>query len=41
MFPLGSVLFPAMPLPLRVFEPRYLAMLQDILPLSRLSSGSC
>ena len=32
MFPLGSVLFPAMPLPLRVFEPRYLAMLQDILP---------
>ncbi|MBC7630098.1 LON peptidase substrate-binding domain-containing protein [Aeromicrobium sp.] len=31
MFPLGSVLFPAMPLPLRVFEPRYLAMLQDIL----------
>lgn len=32
MFPLGSVLFPAMPLPLRVFEPRYLQMLQDILP---------
>jgi Lon protease-like protein len=32
MFPLGSVLFPAMPLPLRVFEERYLAMLQDILP---------
>ncbi|MCW2830738.1 MAG: peptidase [Aeromicrobium sp.] len=30
MFPLGSVLFPAMPLPLRVFEPRYLRMLQDI-----------
>lgn len=30
MFPLGSVLFPAMPLPLRVFEPRYLTMLQDI-----------
>ncbi len=32
MFPLGSVLFPAMPLPLRVFEPRYLQLLQDILP---------
>ena len=31
MFPLGSVLFPAMPLPLRVFEPRYLTMLQDLL----------
>jgi uncharacterized protein len=32
MFPLGSVLFPAMPLPLRVFEPRYLEMLSAILP---------
>jgi Lon protease-like protein len=32
MFPLGTVLFPSMPLPLRVFEPRYLAMLSDILP---------
>lgn len=31
MFPLGSVLFPFMPLPLRIFEPRYLAMLADIL----------
>jgi Lon protease-like protein len=31
MFPLGSVLFPHMPLPLRVFEPRYLAMLGAIL----------
>lgn len=31
MFPLGSVLFPWMPLPLRVFEPRYLAMLSEIL----------
>lgn len=31
MFPLGSVLFPAMPLPLRVFEQRYLAMLRDLL----------
>ena len=32
MFPLGTVLFPSMPLPLRVFEPRYLAMLSEILP---------
>lgn len=32
MFPLGTVLMPAMPLPLRVFEPRYLTMLQDVLP---------
>lgn len=31
MFPLGSVLMPHMPLPLRVFEPRYLTMLRDIL----------
>lgn len=31
MFPLGSVLFPHMPLPLRVFEPRYLALLKDVL----------
>jgi hypothetical protein len=31
MFPLGSVLFPHMPLPLRVFEPRYLALLAAIL----------
>ena len=32
MFPLGSVLFPHMPLPLRVFEERYLVMLSRILP---------
>lgn len=31
MFPLGSVLLPGMPLPLRLFEPRYLAMLDDVL----------
>jgi Lon protease-like protein len=31
MFPLGSVLLPHMPLPLRVFEPRYLEMLAQIL----------
>lgn len=33
MFPLGSVLLPGMPLPLRLFEPRYLAMLGDVLEL--------
>lgn len=31
MFPLGSVLFPHMPLPLKLFEPRYLRMLGDLL----------
>ena len=31
MFPLGSVLFPGMPLPLRVFEPRYIEMLSSVL----------
>jgi len=30
MFPLGSVLFPNMPLPLRVFEERYLIMLSEL-----------
>src|SRR5919112_4051876 len=30
MFPLGSVLFPYMPLRLRVFEERYLIMLSDL-----------
>lgn len=30
MFPLGTVLLPGNPLPLQVFEPRYLAMLRDI-----------
>lgn len=31
IFPLGTVLFPGMPLPLQVFEPRYLAMLSAVL----------
>ena len=31
MFPLGSVLFPHMPLPLHVFEPRYRALVHDCL----------
>jgi Lon protease-like protein len=31
LFPLNTVLFPGMTLPLRVFEPRYLQMIQDCL----------
>jgi Lon protease-like protein len=31
MFPLGSVLFPYVPIPLRVFEPRYLVMVGRLL----------
>lgn len=31
MFPLGSVLFPRVPIPLRVFEPRYLTMVGRLL----------
>lgn len=31
MFPLGTVLLPAMPLTLRIFEERYQAMLRDLL----------
>jgi uncharacterized protein len=31
MFPLGTVLFPHMVLPLQVFEPRYRALLDDVL----------
>ena len=31
MFPLGSVLFPSMPLTLRIFEERYLKLLGDLL----------
>ena len=30
MFPLGTALLPGRPLPLQIFEPRYLAMLRDI-----------
>jgi Lon protease-like protein len=39
MFPLGSVLMPAMPLPLRLFEPRYLAMLDVVLDRETLDFG--
>lgn len=35
MFPLGSVLFPHMPLRLRVFEERYLIMLSEMLQADR------
>ena len=31
MFPLGSVLFPTLVLPLHVFEPRYRALVKDVL----------
>lgn len=39
MFPLGSVLMPAMPLPLRLFEPRYLQMLDAVLERETLDFG--
>lgn len=35
MFPLGAVLFPSMPLPLHIFEPRYRAMTRDCLRSGR------
>lgn len=37
VFPLGTVLLPGMPLPLHIFEPRYRAMMEEVLaglPLS-------
>ena len=30
LFPLGTVLFPGVRLPLQVFEPRYVALLRDL-----------
>ena len=39
MFPLGSVLFPHMPLRLRVFEQRYLTMLSSLLKEESVSFG--
>jgi Lon protease-like protein len=39
MFPLGSVLFPYMPLRLRVFEERYLIMLADLLKTDQARFG--
>ena len=35
LFPLGTVLFPGGPLPLRIFEPRYLDMVSDCLRRER------
>ena len=35
VFPLGTVLFPGGPLPLRIFEPRYLDMVSDCLRRER------
>ena len=40
MFPLGSVLFPHMPLQLRVFEDRYLVMLSEIFVAGNLEFGT-
>jgi Lon protease-like protein len=31
LFPLGTVLFPGVPLPLQVFEPRYRKLMQDLM----------
>ena len=31
VFPLGTVLFPGMPLPLHIFEPRYRMMMEEVL----------
>jgi uncharacterized protein len=39
LFPLGTVLLPGAPLPLRVFEPRYRAMVADLLELPAESRG--
>ena len=39
MFPLGSVLFPHMPLQLRIFEDRYLAMLASMIETERTEFG--
>ena len=33
LFPLGTVLFPGAPLPLRVFEERYRRLVADLLEL--------
>lgn len=35
LFPLGLVLFPGRPLPLHIFEPRYRALLDDVLDRDR------
>ncbi len=40
IFPLGTVLFPGGPLPLRIFEPRYLDMVSDCLRRER-PFGAC
>lgn len=31
LFPLGTVLFPRLPLPLHIFEPRYRTLMQDVM----------
>jgi len=39
MFPLSSVLMPAMPLSLRIFEPRYLKLLGDLIAIENPEFG--
>lgn len=39
MFPLGSVLFPSMPLTLRIFEERYLRLLGDLMTAAKPEFG--
>ena len=39
MFPLGTVLLPGMPLPLRIFEPRYLKLLGDLVAVENPEFG--
>ncbi|MBA0046142.1 LON peptidase substrate-binding domain-containing protein [Mycobacteroides sp. LB1] len=36
MFPLQSVLLPGEPLPLRIFEPRYVALVRDVMATDRI-----
>jgi Uncharacterized protein, similar to the N-terminal domain of Lon protease len=41
MFPLGTVLLPAMPFALNVFEPRYFKMMGDLLETETPDSALC
>lgn len=40
MFPLGTVVVPTQPIPLQLFEPRYLALIDDVLAGDR-TFGTC
>jgi uncharacterized protein len=39
LFPLGTVLLPGSPLPLRIFEPRYRQLVADLLELPAANRG--